>query len=225
MGECLLCYNADMKSLRKEMLRKLFHLMEVPLLVGYTLVRNYFNERLATLLITAVFLVLLEVEYVRLEFHPKLPKSFNVFRNRERNNVTGSIFFIAATIIVFAAFDYPIAVTAMLLTIFGDLAAALVGIKFGRTILYKSKTLEGLLAGFAMNCLVGYLFLPAYPLIFLAMAFVASIVELLTGKLDDNLTVPLFAAFTGQVLVYFMHAPLTTFPGPVVGSILGLFVR
>lgn len=213
------------KSLRKEILRKLFHLMEVPVLIGYTLVRHFFNERLATLIITVIFLLLLEIEYVRLEYKPKIPKFFDVFRNREQNNVTGTIFFISATIIVFAAFDYPIAVTALLLTVFGDLAAALVGIKFGRHYLYKDKTLEGLLAGFTMNCVVGYLFLPSYPLIFLSMALVASIVELLTGKLDDNLTVPLFSAFTGQIVVFLTQAPLTTFPGPAVGALLNFFVN
>lgn len=213
------------KSLRKEILRKLIHLMELPLLVSYTVVRNYFGQQLATLLITAVFLVLLEIEYIRLEHHLMIPELTNLLRKKERRNVTGSIFFIAATIIVFAAFDYPIALTAMLLTIFGDLAAALVGIKFGRHNLYKGKTVEGTLAGFAMNCLVGYLFLPAYPAIFLMMAVVASLVELLTGKLDDNLTVPLFAGFTGQMMAYILHAPLTVFPGPVVGWMLSLFVR
>jgi dolichol kinase len=213
------------KSLFKEALRKLFHLMEVPVLIGYTLVRTYFSERLATLMITVLFLILLEIEYVRLEYNPKLPEILNVFRIREQDNVTGTIFFIAATIIVFAAFDYPIAVTALVLTVFGDLAAALIGIKFGKKCIFKEKTLEGTLAGFATNCLVGYLFLPAYPVIYLSMAFVASLVELLTGKLDDNLTVPLFAAFTGQLMAYFLHAPLTTFPGPVVGSILNFFLH
>lgn len=213
------------KSLRKEILRKLFHLMEVPLLIGYTVFRHYFNERIATLIITVVFLLLLEIEYVRLEYKPKIPEMFNVFRHKEQNNVTGTIFFIAATIIVFAAFDYPIALTALLLTVFGDLAAALVGIKFGRHFLYKDKTLEGFMAGLTMNCMVGYLFLPSYPLVFLPMALVASIVELLTGKLDDNLTVPLFSAFTGQILAYLLQAPLTTFPGPAVGSLFTFFVN
>ncbi len=213
------------KSLRKEILRKLFHLMEVPVLIGYTIIRHYFNERLATLIITVLFLLLLEIEYIRLEYHPKIPEMFDVLRHKEQNNITGTIFFIAATIIVFAAFDYPIAVTALLLTVFGDLAAALVGIKFGTIFLHKDKTLQGLLAGFTMNCVIGYLFLPDYPLIFIPMAVVASVVELLTGKLDDNLTVPLFSAFTGQIMAYLTNAPLTTFPGHAVGSILNFFVN
>lgn len=192
------------KSLKKEILRKFFHLLEVPALLAYTLIRNFFNERLAILALTALLLILLEIEHIRLEYRPKIPKIFDVLRNREKNNVTGMIFFIAATIIVFAAFDYMVALTALALTVFGDLAAALIGIKFGRHYIYKDKTLEGFLGGLAMNCLVGYLLLPSQPLIFLSMALIASIVELFTCKLDDNLTVPLFAAFTGQILTYFI---------------------
>lgn len=199
--------------------------MEVPVLIGYTLARQFLSERLATLLLTGLFLVLLEIEYVRLEYHPKFLEIFNILRSKEQNNVAGTIFFIAATIIVFAAFDYPIAVTALLLTVFGDLVAALVGIKFGKTFLYKDKTVEGTAAGFTINLLVGFLLLPTHPIIFIAMAAVATLVELFTGKLDDNLTVPLFSAFTGQMIVYALHAPLTTFPGPVVGSILAFFVN
>ena len=73
----------------------------------------------------------------------------------------------AATIIVFAAFDYPIALVAMLLTVFGDLAAALIGIKFGSLYLYKDKTMEGSLAGLGMNLLIGFILLPVYPVIFI----------------------------------------------------------
>ncbi len=193
------------------------------MLLAYTLVRHFFSERLATLALTGIFLVLLEVEYLRLEHRMKLPEFIDVLRPRERTNVTGAIFFSAATIIVFATFDYPIAVTALLLTVFGDLASALIGIKFGRHKVYKKKTLEGFLAGLAINFLVGYLFLPAYPAIFLTMAVVASVVELYTGKLDDNLTVPLISAFSGQMISYLFQIPLAIFPGPIVGLMLKFF--
>lgn len=209
-------------SLYKEIIRKLFHLMELPVLLAYTLLRQYFSQRVGILGLTLLFLILLEVEYVRLEYMPKLP-NFIALRKREMNNVTGTIFFIAATIIAFSAFDYPIAMTAMLLTIFGDLASALIGIKFGRHKIHKNKTLEGFLGGLAVNCVIGYLFLPLYPVIFLSMAFVASIVELFTGKLDDNLTIPLFAAFTGQMIAYFLAIPLAVFPGPIMESFLKFF--
>lgn len=201
------------RSLRKEILRKFFHLMEVPVLLGYSLVRYYWSERLAILAITGVFLVLLEVESIRLEMKPKLPTHLNIFRRHEHNHVTGTFFFIAATIIVFGAFDYSIALLALLLTVFGDLASALVGIKFGTHKLFRKKTFEGFLAGLLMNLVVGTLALPEYPAIYVSMAVVASVVELMTSKIDDNLTVPLSAAFTGQMIAYMIQANLTQFPG------------
>lgn len=201
-------------SLKKEILRKLFHLLEVPLLLVYSYVRFIWDERIAIMVLTAFFLILLEIEFVRLEVRPKLPRIMNVFRPREKNNVTGTVFFIAATIIAFSAFDFGIALLALLLTVFGDFASALVGIKFGHTPLFRKKTVEGTVAGLIANLLVGYLIMPELPLIFIPMALVASFVELTTNKLDDNLTVPLFAGFTGQMIVYLFAISLQPFPHP-----------
>ena len=103
----------------------------------------------------------------------------------------------------------------MLLTVFGDLASALVGIKWGKHKLFRNKTVEGFLAGLLMNLLVGVLFLGNFPLIFIPMALVASVVELMTNKLDDNLTVPMFAGFAGQMIVYAMGIHLLNFPWPL----------
>ncbi len=205
------------KSLRKEILRKLFHLLELPVLLAYSFTRFYWGERVAIMALTGLFLLLMEAEYVRLELKPKfvLPKSLDILRPRERDNITGTIFFVAATIIAFSVFDFAIAITALLLTVFGDLFSALIGIKFGKRKIFKQKTLEGFIAGFITNLAVGFLLLPDYPALYITMAFVASTVELLTGKLDDNLTVPLFAGFTGQLIVYGMHIQLSGFPWPL----------
>lgn len=203
------------KSLKKEILRKLFHLLEIPVLLGYSLIRYFFSEKLAIMALTALFLLLLETEYVRLEVKPKIPSYLDILRPHERNNITGSIFFVSATIICFAVFDYGIALMALFLTVFGDLVSALIGIRFGKHVIFKKKTMEGFLAGLGTNLLVGFIFIPAYPAVYITMAIVASTVELLTGKLDDNLTVPLFAGFTGQIIAMSINASLTAFPGPL----------
>ena len=51
------------------------------------------------------------------------------------------------------------------------------------------------------------------------MAIVASFVEVITNKLDDNLTVPLFAGFVGQMIVYYGDLVLP----PIDFTFLGLF--
>ncbi len=211
------------KNLRKEILRKLVHLLELPLLVIYTVVRFYFGEQVAMLFLTTALIILLEIEYFRLEYKLKLPEVIDILKHHEKDNLTGSIFFTMANIICFAAYDYKIALLALLMTVFGDLFSALVGRWVGRTRVYKKKTLEGFTAGLLVNILVGYLVLPAAIPVFLAMSFTASLVELFTGKLDDNLTVPLASGFVGQVLVYFMGISLTQFPGPGIAWIISLF--
>jgi dolichol kinase len=207
-------------KLFRELLRKMIHLLELPLLLVYTIIRYFYGPQLGILVLTALLIILLEIEYVRLEYKLKLPKEINVLRKHEKDNLAGNIFFIASTIICFAAFDYQVALLALLLTVFGDLMSALIGIKFGKTKIYKKKSLEGSIAGLSTNMLVGYLILPEQPEIFIPMAVTATLVELFTGKLDDNLTVPLASGFIGQMLIYFFSVQLTTFPGPLVNHLL-----
>lgn len=189
--------------------------MEVPVLLGYSIIRYLWSEQAAIMVLTAMLLILLEVEYVRLEIRPKIPQMLALLRRRERNNVTGTVFFIIGTIIAFGVFDYSVAMLALLLTVFGDLSSALVGIKWGKRKIFHNKTLEGFLAGLTVNLMVGLLFMTNLPIVFIPMALVASFVELTTNKLDDNLTVPLFAGFTGQMIVFAFGLQLMAFPGPL----------
>lgn len=191
------------KKFRKELLRKLFHLLELPVLIGYGYLQMKFGFKMANLALTALLLLMLEIEYIRLEYRLRLPEVIDILRRHEHDNVAGAIFFIAATIICFAAFDFSIAMVALLMTVFGDLVAALVGIRFGKIRIYKNKTLEGSLAGLIANLIVGIALLPNAPVLAVIMAITATITELWTGKLDDNLTVPIAAGFIGQMLVHF----------------------
>lgn len=204
------------RALRKEILRKLIHLLELPVLLVYTLLAGFYGSKVAILAVTALLIILLEIEYIRLEYKLQLPAAIDVMRRREKDNIASSIFFVASTIICFAAFDYAIALLALLLTVFGDLSAAIIGIKFGRTRIFHKKTLEGFTAGLVINLLVGFLIIPGEWKIFLPMALTASLVELWTGKLDDNLTVPLAAGFAGQMLLFIWQTGLPSFPGPII---------
>jgi dolichol kinase len=203
-----------------ELLRKLFHLSGLFIVVLYTLLLNYFSSSVAILSITALLLLLLEIEYIRLEHKPKLATVFSaLFRKHERNNIASSVFFVISCVICFAAFDYWIAVLAMFMTVFGDLFAAIIGKAFGKLRIWRKKTLVGTMSGLGANLLVGLLILPLSPIVFIPMAFIASSVEMITNKLDDNLTVPLFAGFAGQMIVKLLDLPLP----PLDFSILGFF--
>lgn len=189
-----------------ESVRKVFHMIAgILIVITYTAILYLFSERIAMLSLVFLLLVLLEIEYIRLDHRPKMFKPFDVlFRKHEQDSMAGSVFFVISGIICFAVFDYWIALIAMCMTIFGDLIAAIVGKSLGKTKIHKNKSVVGTFAGFAANVIVGVIILPSYFYIVLAMASVATIIELFTDKLDDNLTVPVASGFIGQVLVYYL---------------------
>lgn len=212
---------ASRSELTWEFFRKMFHLVGgLLIVVGYTLLLNYFSDRVAILAMTAILLLLLELEYIRLEHRPKIVSIIdNIFRSHEKDNISSAAFMVISCIICFSAFGYWVAFVALFMTVFGDFFAALVGRAFGKTKIVNNKTVAGTLAGLLANLTVGILILPNFVLLVTAMAFVATFVELITNKLEDNLTVPLFAGFIGQMIVYYSDMVLP----PIDFTFLGLF--
>lgn len=203
-----------MPVLLKEILRKLIHVAVLGLIFAYTYLAIHFSPKIGILALTALLMVFLELEYIRLDYRPRFTRKLAKFieklllRKREKNHLIGSIYIVSSTIIAFAAFDYPIAFLALLLMIFGDMASAIFGMAFGGPQIFRKKTWIGGFAGLFTNLLVGFFIFPDLPLLFIPMAFSASIIETLTQKIDDNLTVPIFAGFIGQMLVYFLDIRL-----------------
>ena len=190
--------------------RKIIHIMILLVLGAYFLIEEYlvnvgYNADLAKqvalmslLLLLIVFLVL---EYFRLELGWKMG-FFGVFiRPKEQNRMYGSIYFLSSTIISLAVFNKNIAIAALLMTTFGDMVAALVGKKYGTSIVYRNKTWAGFFAELATNLAVGFLLLDNIWII-IGMAAVATVVETLVDELDDNLIIPLFAGFVGQIIFF-----------------------
>ncbi|MFC1656207.1 diacylglycerol/polyprenol kinase family protein [Patescibacteria group bacterium] len=210
------------KKFRKEILRKLFHLYQLIVIVGYIGLRYYLSERIATFALAILLMIILEYEFLRLEWKVKIPDPFGIMRTHEKKAATGTLFLVLATIVVFAVFDFKIALVALLITVFGDLVSAIVGIGWGKIRIYNGKSLEGFGAGLVMNLLVASIFLWEYPLLVLVMALVASVVELFTYKLDDNLTVPIFSGFAGQMLAYLLGLNLVQLTNPIQD--LGIFL-
>ena len=203
-----------------ELCRKAVHLSGLSIVVVYTLMLNYFSERTTILIMTALLLSLLHVEYVRIEHKPRLASMFDgLFRIHEKDNISGAVFLVISCIICFAAFEYWVAFIALFMTVFGDLFAAIFGKAFGSIKIFNHKTLVGTSAGLVANLLVGILILPEFILLVVPMAVTASFVEFMTNKLDDNLTVPLFAGFVGEVIVQFWDITLP----PIDFTFLGLF--
>ncbi len=197
-----------MSRFSKEVLRKLLHLSMLLIIFGYGFLLNNFSERIAILALTAVLLILLEIEYFRIDYQNKKTEEINklfvryLLRRHEANNLVGATFFCISTIISFSAYDYSIAFLSLLLAVFGDTAAAIIGTLYGSKKIFRNKSYAGTLSGLLTNLITGFIVIPDLPIIFIPMALTATIVEMLTKKLDDNLTVPLFSGFIGQLIVF-----------------------
>jgi len=172
------------------------------------------------LAMTALLLILLEIEYVRLEHKPRIAEAFHSFlRQHEKDGLSSAVFLVISCIIAFSTFDYWVAFSAVTMAVFGDLVAAVLGKAFGTVKLYRHKSVIGTLGGFATNMIVGFLAIPHLFILFMPMALMASLVELFTKKMDDNLTIPLFAGFLGQMIVLYFGLNLP----PIEFTFLGFF--
>ncbi len=202
-------------SFKNELARKFVHLLSLFILLVYFLAVDIFNPDIALVILVFVLITFLELEYLRLELGAKIPilRGFwkHLRRKKEEKALGSEIFFLVGAILVLAVFDTQIAVAAILMTTFGDMAAALIGSRFGKNYLsYPEDTAwEGILAEFFVNIVIGIIVFFIFPgvsfsnlnywIIILVMATTATIVETFAGKIDDNLLIPVFSGFNGQI--------------------------
>jgi dolichol kinase len=211
-------------SIKEELQRKTLHFLTVLIIAGYVVAARSFSHRVALLILAFLLIVGLELEYFRLESKRKLPilsKIYFLRRKKEKKQLGGEIFFLIGALIALAVFDLRIASAAILMTTFGDFAASLVGKTLGTTPLpgIRAKKLEGAIAELLVDLFIGFLLVrtlvdghvwwlnsfvpfgePVWPVI-ITMAFVATFVETITTKLDDNLLIPVFSGFFGQIVL------------------------
>ena len=197
-------------GLFNEIGRKIIHITILIVLAAYFLIQDSFvssgytevlAKQAALIFLVGLLIVFLILEYFRLELNWKMPFFSQFIRAKEQNRMYGVIYFLSATIISLAVFNPKVALAALLMTTFGDMVAALVGKKYGTTLLYRNKTWAGFLGELATNLIVGFLILDNIYMI-LGMSFTATIVETLVDELDDNLIIPIFSGFVGQIILF-----------------------
>jgi dolichol kinase len=182
-----------------ELKRKFVHLFSLVFVIVYAVALQFYNKQVALLTLLFILVLFLGIDYFRVKKKKKIP-IFHVFwRKKEKDKLGGNVFFIIGTIIVFAVFDFKIALAALLMTTFGDMAGALVGIPFGKHKLKNGKSWEGAVAQFVVDVVIGF-FLLENLFIVIGMALVATWVETKLTHVDDNLAIPVLAGFAGMVL-------------------------
>jgi dolichol kinase len=181
-----------------ELKRKAVHLTSIIIVLVYLA----FGQQAILLLLTVYLIAILEIEYFRIEWGKKLPLVHSLLREKETGRLGGHTFFTMGCIIAISVFPEEIASAAILMTTFGDASAAIFGKAFGRTWIpgLTDRAVEGCAAEFIVDVVIGAIFLSNW-FVVLVMAGTATVVETLANKMDDNLLIPLFSGFNGNLVL------------------------
>ena len=193
-----------MEDIIFELKRKLVHISSVVYIFIYYFLEKLFSRQTALLTLAFILIVLAFVEFLKMRYHREIPLFRHIYREEERNSLSGSIYLIIGVIIALALFEFNIAVTAILMMIFGDSASALIGRHGNHRIKHLRVTWEGVIAEFLVDLSVGFIFLNNIFMI-LIMALTATIVEATLKPVDDNLGIPVAAGFAGQALMIILR--------------------
>jgi len=208
-------------SFYNEFKRKAIHLFALCIPIGY-----FFLPKPLSLLILAPFaLGAIMIDIIRLRrlpLHGFLNRLLGpILREHESADFAGASYILSASFFTILLFDKSVAVATISFIILGDIAAALIGRRFGKTKIKWSmvesndpnnrKSLEGSLSCLLMCLLVALVVshLPSdnglgepLPLwVGIVGALVATLVEGITLPINDNFSVPLISGLSMHILL------------------------
>ncbi len=185
----------DPLNYRQEINRKLIHLSSssIPFMLWY------FGKDSFQPWIIAIAIILPILDYGRrnnkflYRIYSKLFIGFT--RPIEQGILSGASWVIIGAAITICIFNENSAIIGLLVLSIADSAAAIIGIKFGKTQLF-SKSLEGSAAFFITAAIIVFTISPAAFYINFFAVLTATVVELIsTPRMNDNLLIPMVTAF------------------------------
>jgi len=198
-------------SFYNEFKRKGIHLFALCIPIGYSLLPKPISLLiLSPFVIGSIIMDIIRLR--RLPLHGFLNRLLGpILREHEGADFAGSSYILSASFFCILLFDKSVAVAAICFIILGDIAAALVGRRFGRirlkwgfkknTLANNRKSLEGSISCLLM-CLLVAVLVPHLPLwIGLAGAMIATVAEGVTLPINDNFSVPLISGLCMQILL------------------------
>lgn len=188
-------------SYRAEVRRKFLHLFALTIPLGYIAFERH--KVIGVLLVALTFSVLADLARLRDWQIQRLWSRFtdSLMREREAEGFTGATHILLAGCLCRALFSVPAATLAMSVIIFGDIAAALIGRRWGRHRLIGTRSIEGSLSFFFAASIPGLLINGIEPFVGLSAAALATIVEALSRRIDDNLSVPLVVGLYVHIML------------------------
>ncbi|MBU0983796.1 MAG: phosphatidate cytidylyltransferase [candidate division Zixibacteria bacterium] len=201
--------DSEQISFGQELLRKGTHMGALIIPGGYYLLALSRLQMVWIMGTAALLMILIDVARLRnwwfwrkIARHAIQPM---VRKHEVDGDFTGATYILLSVVATVAMFDKPIAIAALAFIIVGDTFAALIGRKFGRH-KFGRKSIEG-----SLGCLLGTLIVACLtPQLSLAVgvagAFVATVVEALSTKIDDNVSVPILSGLFMSLLTKIVGA-------------------
>ena len=196
-------------SFKNELIRKSIHLSSSVVPIAFYFVSREFA--LIVLGISAFMLISIDLlrrgnEPFRLFYHRFMKP---ILRKHEvqydRHVFTGGTYIVIAFFLCVLFFPKPVAITSMLVVIFCDSFAAIIGKNWGRHFI-SNKTFEGSAAFFISGMIIIFLTPKVTTsvneyFIGFAAVFLSTIFELLPVKIDDNISTPIFFGLVYMALL------------------------
>ena len=195
--------------------RRFFH-ASMGIIVASTYKAFLTHQQIVYILGTAACLLYF-IEQIRINY-PEFSKRFAVLgryllRAEEQIKESAAIPYAMAILLTILTFPQTIAVGAILTLAIADPLSAIIGIRFGKRRVVPNKSLEGSLAFmFATFCCLSYVLVDAEGIftwqigvVAFLVSFCCSLFEMIPLKVDDNLTIPLFTAFTLAIFSWFFE--------------------
>ena len=185
---------------------KIWRLAARPFALLFIPIDLIWDRRVLLFIVGVVALVFILTDFLRLATKLQLRA---VFRKGESGRFSSMTLFLVSVFLAFLLFPGEIPYIALVCLTFGDLFAKLIGIVYGSTKIYKSRTLEGSLGFLCGSIMVTYLLsamLEISVVFVLVGSVVAAVTELFSEQIDDNFTVSLLSGGVLAALRWFIGA-------------------
>ena len=185
----------------RELRRKSIHLLGLVFPILYVFTTRY----TAIIAVGVLLAIALGIELLKVflpAFRVMFMRIFSpMLRSQERRGgLTGATYYLIGSFLCILLFDKTLAIVCLCFLTLGDLFAALIGKQWGRIKLFSRKSLEGSLACFIV-CAAAALLIGLHPVVAIAGALVATLIELLPTGVDDNVTIPLISGLAMHLLI------------------------
>lgn len=184
---------------------KLWRIIARPFALLFVLI-DMLSSRTVTLIVlgtvAAGFVVL---DFIRLFTKVEMN---TIYRKGERRKFSSMTAFLSAGFMCFLLFPGSMPYYALAYVTIGDMFSKLIGIRYGRTRIFRDRTLQGTLGFLSGSMAAGYILYMISPIPLAAVAIgcvTAAVTEVFSEALDDNFTVSLVSGGAMYGYTYFTH--------------------